>query len=289
MPPARARGFCFVPRPRRRARRARGAAALPRLSGVAGRALRAAPAPTGAEKRHASWRQLLSWVYSRRRPRWGIRNYSRTTAGAGGAGSSLPSRPGGGGAGRVDEPLSPPPPPAAPRPAALCSAAGRAGLRGTSLRLLAAPRPALPGGLQRRRRRRRRRRPRTLAPVCLSRRVQAFKFPALSAPSPWKPLTLSALPPPSSSPQTTTPPPTSPPPRSWSGTGSRGSLLRSPRRRRWRLRQRPGLCPAGPRCPGKPTVRLPAGAHRRRRRRRRQQRWRRRRRRRWRLAEAVSL
>ena len=44
----------------------------------------------------------------------------------------------------------------------------------------------------------------------------------------------------------------------------------------------PGLCPAGPRCPGKPTVRLPAGAHRRRRRRRRQRRWRRRRR--WRLA-----
>ena len=30
----------------------------------------------------------------------------------------------------------------------------------------------------------------------------------------------------------------------------------------------PGLCPAGPRCPGKPTARLPAGAHRRRRRRR---------------------
>nr|KAF6296105.1 hypothetical protein mMyoMyo1_009212 [Myotis myotis] len=159
---------------------------------------------------------------------------------------------------------------------------------GTSLRLLRAPRPALPGGLQRRRRRRR---PRTLAPVCLSRWVQAFKFPALSAPSPWKPLTLSALPPPPSSPPTTTPPPTSPPPRSWSGTSSRGSRLHS-RRRRWRrLRQRPGLCPAGPRCPGKPTARLPAGAHRRRRRRRRRRQRRRRQRRwrrRWRLA-AVSL
>lgn len=79
---------------------------------------------------------------------------------------------------------------------------------------------------------------------------------------------LSALPPPPSSPQTTTPPPTPPPARSRRRTGSGGKRLHwSPRRRRRRrLRQRPGLCPAGPRCPGKPTVRLPAGAHRRRRR-----------------------
>ncbi|XP_047401815.1 serine/arginine repetitive matrix protein 1-like isoform X2 [Sciurus carolinensis] len=245
----------------------------------------AAPAPTGVEKRHTSWPQLLSRVYSGRRPRRGIRNYSRATAGRWGRRllAAFPGRRRRWARGRAALPSS------SSRCSSSCRSVQRrwpSGSWGTSLRLLRAPRPALPGGLQRRRRRRR---PRTLAPVCLSRRVQAFKFPALSAPSPWKPLTLSALPPPPPSPQTTTPPPTSPPPRSRSGTGSGGSRLHSPRRRRRRrLRQRPGLCPAGPRCPGKPTVRLPAGAHRRRRRRRRRQRrWRRRRR--WRLAEAVSF
>ncbi|XP_052614155.1 translation initiation factor IF-2-like [Peromyscus californicus insignis] len=194
--------------------------------------------------------------------------------GAGGAGSSLLSRAAGG-AGRVDEPL--PSSSSSSGRSASCLSVRRRGSSGswaTSLRLLRAAQPALPGGLQRRWRRRRRRRPRTLAPVCLSRRVQAFKFPALSAPSPWKPLTLSALPPPPSSPQTTTPPPhssTREEPEPHGLVGGWGERLHWPRRRRRRrrLRQRPGLCPAGPRCPGKPTVGLPAGAHRRRRRRRR--------------------
>ncbi|XP_031207439.1 uncharacterized protein LOC116077208 [Mastomys coucha] len=109
--------------------------------------------------------------------------------GAGGAGSSLLSRAAGG-AGRVDKLL---PSSSSGRSASCFSVRSlrSSGSWATSLRLLGAAQPALPGGLQRRWRQWRRRRPRTLAPVCLSRRVQAFKFPALSAPSPWKPLTLS--------------------------------------------------------------------------------------------------
>ncbi|XP_043317128.1 translation initiation factor IF-2-like [Cervus canadensis] len=244
MPPARARGCYFVPRPRRRARRARGAAALPRLSGggspEAGQAQgrqHESPAEPFARRRLPPWRKGGAQAGRHSPP------CSTRAGGRGGASETTPGRP------RARE-----------APAARClpgPAAARGAWTGRSPRLLlprlgvrplgAAPRlgpvlgalPSARSGLGGR-----------LCPADSSGGGGGGGGGVRAPPSPWKPLTLSALPPPPSSPQTTTPPPTSPPPRSRSRTGSGGSRLHSPRRRRRRLRKRPGCAPPDPDAPG---------------------------------------